>query len=612
MSMRRIIYFLLPVSLFAACSGPGMADMPALIPAPVEVRPGRGCFFSPDVSSPDGYYALADVRIDSLLYADAGDEGYGLDVTKNGIVITAATEAGAFYARQTLAQLVGEYGVRCVSIKDSPRFSYRGIHLDVSRHFFPKEEVLRILDEMARYKFNNFHFHLTDNGGWRIQIDRYPLLTELGAYRVMKDWDGWWELDRRYFCRKDDPGAYGGFFTKDDIREIVAYAAERHINVIPEIEFPAHSDAVFVGYPHLNCDGVKYGNGEFCPANEDVYTFAENVLLEVMELFPSKVIHIGGDEARKKSWRTCRACADMMRREGLNDVSELQNYMISRLQSFLLSHGRIMAGWDQIIMNDDLDSSSVSYAYRGQRGGILAANKGIKTVMTPGEILYFDWYQADPRFEPKAMYGYSPMKKMYMFDPLPVTPEAAAANESMVQGRYVSPDTTIFIRPEMAGNVIGVQGCSWAEYIPDEQQLEYMMFPRFLAVAEQAWSQPEAKDWEDFRKRMNIHRRILEERGWIVYDLHNAPAVEAVPDDGKSLLVMEPENPDADVRYTLDGSEPDSGSELYAGPVILSGESPVTVKAAAFVGDSLSSYVREICVVPGNGVVDYYPYIGRE
>ena len=608
MIMKKTFSLIAGLCCMMSCAGPDN-DIPALIPVPSEAVFHGGYYTAGGASSPEDYCRLAEVCVDSVRYGSAGEEGYELVVTRKGIRINAATEAGAFYGKQTLMQLVSGRGVRCAVIHDSPRFPYRGIHLDVSRHFFPKEEVLKILDEMGRYKFNNFHFHLTDNGGWRIQIDRYPLLTELGAYRVMKDWDGWWEMDSRLFCRKDDPGAYGGFFTKEDIREIVAYAAERHINVIPEIEFPAHSDAVFVGYPHLNCTGTRYGNGEFCPANEQVYEFADNVLLEVMELFPSEVIHIGGDEARKHAWGKCPACTELMRREGMTDVSELQCYMISRLQKFLNSHGRIMAGWDQIIANDDLDSRSVSYTYRGQRGGIIAANRGIRTVMTPGEILYFDWYQADPKQEPKAMYGYSPIKKMYAFDPVPVTPESAAANESMVQGKYVSPDTSIFIRPEMAGYVIGVQGSTWAEYIPDEQHLEYMMFPRFLAVAEQAWSSPDRKDWQDFRYRMNVHRHLLEARGWNVYDLHNAPEIEITASGDRSIMEIEPENPEAEVRYTLDGSDPVAGSALYSSPVMLSGDAPVTVKAAPFIGGRRAGYIRELTVTPGESYRDYYPYM---
>ena len=607
MNMNKVILILAGVLYLTACISI-KDEIPALIPIPSDVKFHNGWFVI-DKASPDDYFSQAAVKIDSLLYDSFGEEGYGLEVNRSGIKIIAATSAGAFYGKQTLRQLITEQGVRCVSIKDIPRFSYRGIHLDVSRHFFKKEEILKILDEMGRYKFNNFHFHLTDNGGWRIQIDRYPLLTELGSYRVKKDWDEWWKMDKRLFCSKDDPGAYGGFFTKDDIREIVAYAAERYINVIPEIEFPAHSDAVFVGYPDLNCDGTQYGNGEFCPAEEQVYEFAENVLTEVMDLFPSKVIHIGGDEARKKSWKTCPACIDLMKKEGIEDVSGLQCYMISRLQSFLNRNGRVMAGWDQIISNSDLDTSSISYTYRGQRRGILAANMGIKTVMTPGEILYFDWYQADPRYERKAMYGYSPIKKMYMFDPLPLTREAAAANESLVQGTYVSPDTSIFIRPEMSDYVIGVQGSTWAEYISDENQLEYMIFPRFLAVAEQAWSIPERKDWNDFRERMNFHRSLLEDRGWNVYDLHNAPEIEAVASGNESIIRVESENPEAEIRYTLDGSAPVGSSGLYSGSLTISGNLPVTIKAASFIAGERVSYIRELTLLPGEFYKEYYPYI---
>lgn len=492
----------------------------SVVPRPAMAEFHKGYF---KTQERDATASSAETNLDPSLRETLGREGYVLNVTKAGISIKAATDTGLFYGMQTVKQLTDSNGVRCAKITDYPRFEYRGIHLDVSRHFFSKEEIMKILDEMAYYKLNQFHLHLTDNGGWRLQIDSYPKLTELGSYRVMKDWDGWWKLDKRYFC------------TKDDIREIVWYAEERYINVIPEIEFPAHSDPVFVGYPELNCTDTQYGNGEFCPANEKVYDFAESVLAEVMELFPSKEIIIGGDEARKHAWHDCNACKALMEEEGMTSYDDLQCYMISRLQKFL--------------KNEDLSSSSIVYSYRGEKGGIRAANRGLRTVMTPGEILYFDWYQASPKEEKKAMYGYSPLKKMFIFDPQPISPERAAFNESLVEGKKVAPDTVECIRPENMGNVIGVQGCAWTEYIPTEKHLEYMMFPRLLAIAEKGWSPEEGASCDDFKNRIGQQLAGLRSRDIQAYDLHDAPEVMIVAGE----VTMDSENPSATVRYTLDG-----------------------------------------------------------
>lgn len=575
-------------AVIAGCSAPAVQ----IIPQPQEISVQRGFFTGGSEAA---------VQVDPALTAELGDEGYRLDVDGKGIRITAATEAGAFYARQTLSQITGPQGVRKVHVKDVPRFAYRGFHVDVSRHFHDKAEIMKIIDAAAAYKFNNFHFHLTDNGGWRIQSDTYPLLTELGAYRVMKDWDGWWKLPKRLFCTKDTPGAYGGFYTKDDIREIVEYAAGRHINVIPEIEFPAHSDAVFAAYPQLCCEKTNYCCGEFCPANPEVYTFMESILGEVMELFPSKVIHIGADEARKNSWKHCPACNALMKKEGMTSYDDLQCYMVSRIASFLQSRGRCMGGWDELLKNEDLEPCTVVYSYRGEKGGIRAANRGLKTVLTPGEILYMDWYQASPEHEKKAMYGYSPIKKMYRFHPLPDTPEKAADNESLVETCYVSPDSVEYIFPGNVANVIGIQGCAWGEYIPTDEHLEYMMFPRLLAVAELAWTPEEKLSWERFRSGLPEHLQRLRDAGFNVYDLHNAPEVTYTG----GLVRMESENPLATVRYTLDGSDPTEDSPAFRKPFAIKGK--VLLKAAAFAKGAPRSYVREITLEEGTQALDYYP-----
>lgn len=575
--------------LLGGCSSP---EPPEIIPEPSSVKVLRG-------HCPVG--TVPEETLDPALAGRIGEEGYILKVSGKSISIKAATGAGAFYARKTLDQLRDSDGFRCAIIQDRPRFAYRGFHLDVSRHFLDKAEIEKLIDAAAAYKFNQFHFHLTDNGGWRLQIDSYPLLTEKGAYRVMKDWDGWWKMDRRLFCDKDTPGAYGGYYTKEDIREIVAYAAARHINVIPEIEFPAHSDAVFVGYPELSCEKKPYGCGEFCPAEPRVYEFAEAVLGEVMDLFPSKVIHIGADEARKHSWEKCPACKALMEKEGMTSTEELQTYMVSRIAEILRKGGRTMAGWDELLKNNNLAPETVVYSYRGEKGGIRAANRGLKAVMTPGEILYCDWYQASPEYEDKAMYGYSPIKKMYRFFPVPDTPEKAAANESLIEAKKVSPDSVEFIRPEMGVNVIGVQGCTWAEYIPTDGHREYMMFPRLLAVAEIAWTDEGNISWDNFRTKIPAHLERLRAMGINAYDLHNAPEVTYTG----GLVRMESENPLAEVRYTLDGGEPAPDSPVFEKPFPVTGA--VTVRAASFLDGERVSYIRSTEIVEGTDVEDYYP-----
>ncbi|MBR4596604.1 MAG: family 20 glycosylhydrolase [Bacteroidales bacterium] len=585
---RLLILLLVAATVIEGCS---VAPV-QIVPEPASLKVGLG-YCAPD-TEPQEF-------LDPELSGRLGAEGYILEVGRNSILIKAATPAGAFYARQTLSQLSSEKGYRCVKVEDKPRFSYRGFHLDVSRHFSSKEEVEKIIDEAARYKFNQFHFHLTDNGGWRIQIDSYPLLTQKGAYRVMKDWDGWWKMDRRLFCSADTPGAYGGFYTKDDIREIVAYAAERHINVIPEIEFPAHSDPVFVGYPELCCDKKPYLSGEFCPAEPLVYDFARSVLGEIMELFPSKIIHIGADEARKHSWKKCPACQALMKKEGMTSPDDLQCYMVSKIAAILNENGRTLAGWDEILKNEDLAPDTYVYSYRGEKGGIRAANRGLNAVMTPGEILYMDWYQASPEYEKKAMYGYSPIKKMYRFIPVPDTPLKAASNESLVEARKVSADSVEFILPENACNVAGIEGCAWREYIPTDEHLEYMMFPRLLAIAELAWTPAENLSWEKFRAKLPPLMDALRSRGFNVYDLHNAPEVVY---DGKNVT-MESENPLAVVRYTTDGTEPVPSSPVFEKPFPVHGTADI--RAASFMGKDKVSYERRASFEEGVESLDYYP-----
>lgn len=549
-------------------------------------------------------------RIDSAFNRDLGEEGYNLSVSSGTIRLNACTEKGAFYGKQTLKQLLSSRGIPCVEIKDAPRFSYRGLHIDVSRHFFPKEEIIKLLDEMAYYKLNKFHFHLTDNGGWRIQIDKYPRLTSMGAFRTQCEWVEWWDKKDRTYLPEGTPNAYGGYYTKEDIREILAHAEKLHIEVIPEIEFPAHSDEVFIGYPELCCTGKPYTSGEFCAGNERTYTFMENVLTEIIDLFPSEYIHIGGDEARKIAWKTCSKCQTLMEKEGLKDLEELQCYMIARMEAFLTSKGKRMIGWDEVL-NNHLAPTSTIISYRGQETASEAANRGYNVVFTPGVALYFDWYQATPETQPRAMIGYSPIKKVYSIYPVAADSITALHNEELIQGKQLKPNSVQWVRPEKMKYVVGVQGCAWTEFMNDEKQLEYMIFPRLLAVAEMAWTQEKKRDWQDFKPRMNAHIPQLQARGINTFTLTDEIELTTrLLKPGKMEVVLDTEKYPVEIRYTLDGTNPTMSSLKYEKPFVI--HDSVVVKAAIFREERMVEpiLVQKVGVI--EEITNYFEYIEPE
>lgn len=436
-----------------------------------------------------------EIGIDPAARGIASEEAYRLEIAPRGIAVSARTAAGAFYAVQTLLQLMDDgraEEIACRTIEDAPRFAYRGFMIDVSRHFRSVEFVKRQIDAMALFKLNRLHMHLTDGAGWRIEIDRYPRLTEFAAWRPYEDWQSWWEGDRSY-CEADDPRARGGFYTKEEIREIVEYARLRHIEVIPEIEMPGHSEEVTAAYPELGCHGEPYRDGDLCPGNERTFEFLENVLLEVMELFPSEYIHIGGDEAGKSAWRDCAKCRERMRSEGLKDVDELQSYAVHRLEAFLNARGRRLLGWDEILQGGLAPNAAVM-SWRGESGGREAAASGHPVVMVPGSYCYLDKYQGNPSTEPEALEGSVPLPKTYMYEPAP---------------------------QDMPGRerVLGVQANLWTERIATPEYAEYMLYPRVFAVAEIAWSAPELKDYEDFRRRALMRIDAVRAKGYNTFDL---------------------------------------------------------------------------------------------
>ena len=426
-----------------------------------------------------------------------GNEAYRIEIDKKGIRLSASTETGIFYGLQTLLQLLNNGDNKtlpALMINDSPRFPYRGLHLDVSRHFFDKEFVKKQLDAMAYFKMNRLHWHLTDGAGWRIEIKKYPRLTSFAAWRPFDKLNDWW-VEGRTFCEQDDPRAVGGYYTQDDIREVVAYAAERHITIIPEIEMPGHSEEVLATYPELSCSGKPYVNADFCIGTEKTFEFLENVLFEVIDLFPSEYIHIGGDEASKSSWNTCPRCQKRMADEHLNSVEELQSYMIHRIEKFLNDHGRKIIGWDEII-EGGLSPTATVMSWRGEEGGIKAVKAGNQAIMTPGKYCYLDAFQDAPNTQPVAIGGYLTLEKVYSFEPVP---DSLSTKEAKL--------------------ILGVQGNVWTEHIPTPEHYEYMIYPRILALAEIGWSPSEVKKWDNFHTRALQAVNILREQGYNPFPL---------------------------------------------------------------------------------------------
>lgn len=551
-SGKVLTAFLLTLILLPSCTKKETISI-NLIPKPAEMTVGNQYYKTDSISlfgqqpNPSIQYTI------DPSYASGNPEAYQLTVDDNGVRVISSGEPGIFYARQTLLQILSDKGVPYVNIKDFPRFRYRGYHLDVSRHFFPKEFVMKLIDVMSYYKLNTFHWHLTDGAGWRIQIDKYPRLTSEAAFRPQHTWQEWRENGQQY-VPEGTPGAYGGYYTKDEIREVVAYAASKHITVIPEIEMPGHSEEIFIAYPELSCAGEPYKNDDYCIGNEKTFTFLENVLSEVMELFPSRYIHIGGDEANKGGWKTCPKCKARMQKEGLANVDELQSYMIHRIEKYLNDHGRQIIGWDEIL-EGGLAPGATVMSWRGEAGGIEAARMGHDVIMTPSSYLYLDFYQADPETQPYAIGGYTPIKRVYSYNPIPVDS----------------------LSPEQQKHIIGVQANAWAEYIPESIHMEYMMFPRALALAEVAWTPQDQRDWDDFKPRVNKHISQLHQKGIsafsLSYDIDATMQVDTVNHEIKVFL--DAEKYPAEIRYTTNGNIPTLSSPVY--------ERPITVKDSAIV-----------------------------
>lgn len=497
---------------------------------------------------------------------DMAPEGYVLSIQPDGVEVKAATSAGLFYGLQTFLQILNDsrfykensqsWVLPVLQITDKPAFPYRGLHLDVSRHFFPVTFIKKYLDLMGTYKLNRFHWHLTDAGGWRFEVKKYPELTRRGAWRTQEDWRKWWNEGDRTYVEEGKPGAYGGYYTQEEIREVVAYAAARHIEVIPEIEMPGHSEEVLAVYPQLSCFG-RGKSGEFCAGNEASFRFIENVLEEVMELFPSEYIHIGGDEASKSAWKKCPLCQKRIKTAHLKDEKELQSYFIKRVERFLTARGRKIIGWDEIL-EGGLAPDATVMSWRGEKGGIEAARSGHDVIMTPGAYCYFDSYQAEPSTQPYAIGGFLPYLKVYSYHPVPRDLSA-----------------------EEARHILGAQANIWTEYIATPEHVEYMAYPRALALAEVVWSSEENKDNDDFKRRVQAHIRRLQEKGVNVFPLSDRIEMSMEVDSVKKQIrvTFDSEKYNPEIRYTLDGSLPDGKSLLYEEPFLLDS---AEVKAALF------------------------------
>ncbi|NQV30906.1 MAG: beta-N-acetylhexosaminidase [Candidatus Marinimicrobia bacterium] len=449
----------------------------------------------------------ADIELELLGESDIQKEGYRLAVTRKGIHISASDEPGLFYGVQSLRQLLApeseqdsesleHYRIQAAVIEDFPRFGWRGMHLDVSRHFFPVEFIKRYIDMLALHKMNIFHWHLTDDNGWRLEIKQYPLLTEVSAWRVDReheDWRKWSPIE------EGEASSYGGFYTQDEVREIVAYAAQRQISVIPEIEMPGHSSEIFAAYPDLSCAGEllpvrpgSYWPNEdiFCAGNDSVFSFLENVIDEVVELFPARYIHIGGDEAKKTHWKTCPKCQNRIKVEGLADEDELQSWFIQKMEKYILAKGKNLIGWDEIL-EGGLAPEATVMSWRGEAGGITAAKAGHDVIMTPYSHVYFDYYQGDPETEPQAIGGHTTLEMVYDYEPIP-----SELNEQ--DQKFV----------------LGAQANLWTEFIKTPEHAEYMVLPRMTALSEVLWSAKDQRNWADFNKRLRILLVRFDVLGW--------------------------------------------------------------------------------------------------
>ena len=626
--MRKILFYL-SLAFVAACSSEvHQSNVLDVIPYPNQVEVGEGVFVAkgaqvayaetieePAVNVIKAFAAQLSAisGAESVVLAGEAETGfvfiqndavpaeaYTLDVKADVVRVEASGLRGFNYAIQTIKQLLpvqifGEepaprasWTMQCVNISDAPRFGYRGLHLDEGRHFFGVEEVKRYLDIMEVYKLNKFRWHLTEDQGWRIEIKKYPLLTEVGSKRsgtcIKKD----------FSSHNGIPYGEGMWYTQDQIREIVAYAAAKGIDVIPEIDLPGHMLGALASYPELGCTGgpyevwTRWGVSEdvLCAGNEAVYTFLEDVLTEVCELFPYEYIHVGGDECPKVRWESCPKCQAKIKelkfKDDKNHKAEhyLQSYVITRMEKFLNSKGRKLIGWDEILEGGIAPNATIM-SWRGEKGGIEAVRQGHDAIMTPNTYFYLDYYQsADIENEPFGIGGYLPVEKCYSYEPYP-----AGMTE------------------EEAKHIIGVQANLWTEYISEADHLYYMLLPRLAALAEVQWCNADRKDWDRFFNAADNFCKVYDVMGYnyATHILQVKGSVEAKPAEKCAVVTLQAQG-DAPIRYTLDGSVPSKSSKLYTEPVVIS-ESCVFTAAAMRKGVEPKNFVRKF---------DFHKAVGKQ
>jgi hexosaminidase len=612
-----ILSSILIVASLLSCQKKVMPDMTvALIPQPLELTEGQGAFeitsstiisvenaeqekiaaaFFAPFERVEGWTPEVKINADAadIIFstdATSAPEGYTLDVTQEKISITASGNAGFFYALQTLKQLLPTefllekrnrkivWAVPAVSIKDEPAFGWRGYMLDVSRHFFSKEDVFKVLDFMAELKLNRFHWHLADDQGWRVEIKKYPKLTEVGAWRVDHNTadetiSNWWG---RPVQQPGEKATYGGFYTQDEIREIVAYAKARFIEVIPELDMPGHSQAIVAAYPEIGClnaapfvaTGGVYKNNTCNPGKEVTFEFAENMLNEIMDLFPFDYVHIGGDECNKEQWKIDPHAQQRIKDEGLKDEHELQSYFIHRIEKIINARGKNMIGWDEIL-EGGLAPNATVMSWRGEKGGIASAKAGHDVIMTPNSYCYIDLKQGPDDLEPNLGYSRLLLSTAYNYR---VFPESLSDEETK--------------------HILGIQANLWTESISDWSKLTYMTFPRLYAVAENGWTPESRQNWDNFTTRLRPHLQKLEaEKVRYATSAFNVN-IEQKSVNHEMSITMSTEVNGLDIYYTLDGSEPTQKSNQYNKPFVLM--KSATVKAIAFQNSERVSKTSEL------------------
>jgi hexosaminidase len=583
--MKKIV-FLLVLSCQVLAQSVSL-PIPALIPAPQTLEPRKGTFAITsqtrlNILTPVGAVRrmvtenlpgipISDrtvpnshpITVRLAAVAGVGPEGYDLSVTPTGILLTAPEAAGLFYGLQTLRQLLPVASTRtgqlvtttkgqripALHIRDQPRFGWRGLMLDVSRHFFDKAFVMRLIDQMAQYKFNVFHWHLTDDQGWRIEIKSLPRLTQVGAWRVPRT-GAWGDIENPM---PGESPSYGGYYTQEDIREVVRYAADRHITVVPEIDMPGHMMAAIAAYPELTCGNKPVlipTNGKFYklddntlnPCEDSTFLFVDKVFTEVAALFPGPYIHVGGDEAFKGFWAQCAECKPLMAANNLRTVEELQSYFIKRVEKIVLAKGKKLIGWDEIL-EGGLAPSATVMSWRGMKGGIEAARQGHPVIMTPAQHCYLDLYQGEPTAEPST-YSICRLTDSYAFEPVPDS-----------------------VRTEL---VLGGQGNLWTESVSSGRHAEYMIWPRAFALADVLWTPKGRKSWPDFVSRVEAHFRRFDAAD-INYarSMYNPIVAVKRPALGFYDIFLSHELPDAFLYYTTDSTIPDDRSPLYTKPFLM-------------------------------------------